>query len=176
MKIAKNGHNAKSLALCTNVQIFFCASCIILLHIVSNLCYHANVAVRYNVENSTTLFAWFQREGCDKTVTTDIGKKLQQLRKGRKLSQQQLADKLDISRATVSNYEVGRRAPHLSELQRFAEFYGVGLDHFGVASKDEVFDLITRAKAVFESDAVSSETKDELHLALMQFYLSIKQK
>lgn len=109
-------------------------------------------------------------------MTTEIGKKLQQLRKGRKLSQQELADKLGISRATVSNYEVGRRAPHLSELQRFAEFYGVGLDHFGVASKDEVFDLITRAKAVFESDAVSSETKDELHLALMQFYLSIKQK
>lgn len=109
-------------------------------------------------------------------MTTDIGKKLQQLRKGRKLSQQELADKMGISRATVSNYEVGRRAPHLSELQRFAEFYGVGLDHFGVASKDEVFDLLTRAKAVFESDAVSKETKDELHLALMQFYLSMKQK
>ena len=109
-------------------------------------------------------------------MKTDIGKKLQQLRKGRKLSQQELADKMGISRATVSNYEVGRRAPHLSELQRFAEFYGVGLDHFGVSSKDEVFDLLTRAKAVFDSDAVSTETKDELHLALMKFYLSIKQK
>ena len=147
-----------------------------MLHIVSNLCYIVDVAVRYTRENSTTHFAGFQWEGCDKIVTTEIGKKLQQLRKGRKLSQQELADKMGISRATVSNYEVGRRAPHLSELQRFAEFYGVGLDHFGVASKDEVFDLITRAKAVFESDAVSNETKDELHIALMQFYLSIKQK
>ena len=109
-------------------------------------------------------------------MTNDIGKKLQQLRKGRGLTQQQLADKMGVTRATISNYEVGRRAPHLSELKRFAEFYGVGLDYFGVAQTDEIFDLLTRAKAVFDSDDVSKETKDELHIALMQFYLSIKQK
>jgi transcriptional regulator with XRE-family HTH domain len=109
-------------------------------------------------------------------VTNDIGIKLQTLRKGRKLSQQELADKMGVSRATISNYEVGRRAPHLSELKRFAEFYGVGLDYFGVASTDEVFDLLSRAKAVFESNSVSKEKKDELHIALMQLYLSMKQK
>lgn len=106
----------------------------------------------------------------------NVGKKLQQLRKGRKLTQQELADKMGVTRATISNYEVGRRAPHLSELKRFAEFYGVGLDYFGVTSTDEVFDLLTRAKAVFDSDSVSKEQKDEIYLALMQLYLSMKQK
>ena len=109
-------------------------------------------------------------------MTNEMGKKLQQLRKGRKLTQQQLADKMGVTRATISNYEVGRRTPHLSELERFAEFFGVGLDHFGVASTDEIFDLLTRARAVFESGNVSKEKKDDLHLALMQLYLSIKQK
>ena len=109
-------------------------------------------------------------------MTNDMGKKLQQLRKGRKLTQQELADKMGVTRATVSNYEVGRRAPHLSELKRFAEFYGVGLDYFGVAATDEMFDLLSRAKAVFESNSVSKEKKDELHLALMQIYLTMKQK
>ena len=99
---------------------------------------------------------------------------MQQLRKGRKLTQQELADKMGVSRATISNYEVGRRAPHLSELKRFAEFYGIGLDYFGLATTDELFDLLTRAKSVFESTSVSKETKDELHLQLMQLYLSIK--
>ena len=109
-------------------------------------------------------------------MTTDIGIKLQTLRKGRKLSQQELADKMGVSRATISNYKVGRRSPHLSELKRFAEFYGVGLDYFGVTSTDEVFDLLSRAKAVFESDKVAKEKKDELYLSLMQLYLSMKQK
>lgn len=104
-----------------------------------------------------------------------VGKKLQELRKARQLTQQQLAERMGVTRATVSNYEVGRRTPHLSELKRFAEFYGVGLDYFGVASTDEIFDLISRAKAVFESDDVLKETKDDLHRTLMQFYLSVKQ-
>lgn len=106
----------------------------------------------------------------------NVGIKLQQLRKGRKLTQQELADKMGVTRATISNYEVGRRTPHLSELKRFAEFYGVGLDYFGVAATDEIFDLLTRAKAVFESSSVSKETKDDLHITLMQLYLSMKQK
>ena len=109
-------------------------------------------------------------------MTNMVGKRLQELRKARRLTQQQLADRMGVTRATVSNYEVGRRAPHLSELKRFAEFYGVGLDYFGVATTDEIFDLLSRAKAVFESDDVSKETKDDLHRALMQFYLSVKQK
>ena len=109
-------------------------------------------------------------------MTNDVGNKLQTLRKGRKLSQQELADKMGVSRATISNYEVGRRAPHLSELKRFAEFYGVGLDFFGVASTDEVFELLSRAKDVFESDTIPKEKKEELYLSLMQLYLSMKQK
>lgn len=150
----------------------FCVFCIVLLHIVSNLCYIDNVAGRY--KNSTTRYTSFQARECEQSVTNDVAKKLQQLRKGRQLTQQQLADRMGVTRATISNYEVGRRTPHLSELKRFAEFYGVGLDYFGLASTDEMFDLLQRAKSVFESDNVSKETKDELHLQLMQLYLSIK--
>lgn len=103
----------------------------------------------------------------------DIGGKLKTLRKGRKLTQQELADKLGVTRATVSNYEVGRRTPHLSELQRFAEFYGVDLSYFGVATKDEVFDLLSRAKAVFKDDRIDRSKKDELYRELMKLYLNI---
>lgn len=104
----------------------------------------------------------------------NLGKKLMTLRKGRGLTQHQLAEKMDISRATISNYEVGRRSPHLSELRRFADFYGVGLDYFGVVTSDEVFELVSRAKSVFNNDNISSEKKDELYRELMKIYLEIK--
>lgn len=103
-----------------------------------------------------------------------IGHKLKTLRKGRKLTQEQAAEKLGITRATVSNYEVGRRSPHLSELKRIADFYGVGLDYFGIVPTDEVFDLLSRAKEVFNSDAVPKEKKDEIYKELMRIYLSLQ--
>lgn len=102
-----------------------------------------------------------------------IGAKLKILRKGRKLTQEQLAERLGVNRATISNYEIGRRLPNLNDLKRFAEFYGVGLDYFGVVSKDEMFDLLSRARDVFESDAVSDEQKKGIFEEIMRLYLKM---
>lgn len=103
----------------------------------------------------------------------EIGAKIKTLRKGRKLTQEELAEKLGITRATVSNYEVGRRSPHITELKRIADFFGVGVDYFGVVPTDEVFDLLSRAREVFNNPAVTKEKKDELYKELMKLYLSI---
>lgn len=107
-------------------------------------------------------------------VNLSIGHKLKTLRKGRKLTQEQAAEKLGITRATVSNYEVGRRSPHLSELKRIADFYGVGLDYFGIVPTDEVFDLLSRAREIFKNESIPKDKKDELYKELMRLYLSIK--
>lgn len=106
-------------------------------------------------------------------MTLPINVKLKVLRKGRKMSQQALADKMGISRAAISNYEIGRRTPHLNELKKFAEFFGVGLDFFGMAAQDEVFELLSRAKDIFENENISSEAKEELYKEIMRLYLSI---
>lgn len=106
----------------------------------------------------------------------DIGRKLRTLRKGRKLTQKDVADRLGLVRATISNYEVGRRTPHLSDLKRFAELYGVNLDYFGVSTNDEVFELISRAREVFESDNISTQIKEDLYKEFMRLYLNINKE
>lgn len=103
----------------------------------------------------------------------DIGRKLRTLRKGKKLTQSDVASQLGMVRATISNYEVGRRTPHLSDLRRFAELYGVDLGYFGVSSSDEVFELISRAREVFNNDDIPTETKEELYKEFMRLYLNL---
>lgn len=106
-------------------------------------------------------------------MNNSIGAKLKTLRKGRKLTQEQAAEKLGITRATVSNYEVGRRSPHISELKRIADFYGVGLDYFGIVPADEIFDLLSRAREVFKNENVPKEKKEDLFKELMKLYTSL---
>lgn len=103
-----------------------------------------------------------------------IGLKIKNLRKSRKITQQEFADKIGVSRSTLSCYEIGQRTPHLKTLQQIADMFGVGLDYFGVAVKDEAFDLLARAKEVFESESVSTETKEQLYKEFMKLYLQIK--
>ena len=106
-------------------------------------------------------------------MSSAIGSKMKTLRKGRGLTQLELSEKLNLSRATISNYEVGRRSPHLSELQRFAEFYGVGLDYFGVEAEDESFELLSRAKSVFTNKELSKEERERLYKEIMKIYLGV---
>ena len=144
-----------------------------MLHNVIILCYYDYVAFCYLIVIYANDFMKLCRKGV-KILTNQIGQKLKTLRKGRKLTQQELADKLNITRATVSNYEVGRRSPHLSELKRIAEFFNVDLSFFGVASKDEIFDLLSRAKEVFENEEISKEKKQKVFDELMKLYINLK--
>lgn len=107
-------------------------------------------------------------------MKNEIAVKIKVLRNGRKITQQELADKIGLNRCTIGNYETGRRLPHLSELTLIANYFGVGLDYFGVATKDEVFEVLSRAKEVFESESVSKDTKEELYRELMKLYLAIE--
>ena len=90
------------------------------------------------------------------------------------MTQQELADALEIKRATVSNYEIGRRSPHLSELRRIAEYFGVGLDYFGMVQTDDVLDLLARAKNVFDNENIPVDKKEEVYKELMRLYLNVK--
>lgn len=51
----------------------------------------------------------------------DIGKNIKSLREEKKLSQDQLAEKLFVTRQTVSNYETGRSRPDVEMLTKIAD-------------------------------------------------------
>ena len=103
-------------------------------------------------------------------TTISVGNKIKILRKGRKLTQQELADRLQINRSSISNYEINRRIPPLKELQKIAEFFEVGLDYFGVVTKNDAFDLISRAKDIFSDPSIAKEVKEELFFEFMNIY------
>lgn len=105
-----------------------------------------------------------------------IGKKMVILRKAKNLTQQEFSDAVGIKRSTISNYEIDRRTPSLHDLEKIAKFYGVGLDFFGVASKDEIMDILARAKRVFANEAIPAEQKEDLYKEMMRLYLTIADK
>lgn len=107
-------------------------------------------------------------------MAESIGQKLKTLRRGRKLTQLELSERMNLSRATISNYEVGRRSPHLSELRRFAEFYGVSLDYFGVDTTDENFELLSRARSVLCNSEIPRSEREKIYKEIMKMYLEME--
>ena len=69
----------------------------------------------------------------------EFHEKLQQLRKQKELTQEQLAECLFVSRAAVSKWESGRGYPNIDSLKALAKFYGVTIDE--LLSCEEILTL-----------------------------------
>ena len=105
----------------------------------------------------------------------EIGKKIRVLRKTRGLTQEQLAEKINVKRATISNYEIGRRSPrNIQELESIAAALGVNLEYFGFGGS-EVYDLVGRAKMLFENEDISAADKAAAYKEIMKLYLQIEE-
>ena len=69
----------------------------------------------------------------------EFNEKLQELRKQRGLTQEELAAKLYVSRTAISKWESGRGYPSIESLQAIAKFFSVTIDE--LLSTDEVLTI-----------------------------------
>lgn len=61
-------------------------------------------------------------------MTIELANKLAELRKQKGLSQEELADKLNVSRQTISKWERGEASPDTDNLVELAKLYEISLD------------------------------------------------
>lgn len=66
----------------------------------------------------------------------EFNKKIQELRKQKGLTQEELADALYVSRTAISKWESGRGYPNIDSLKAIAKFFGITIDE--LLSGDEL--------------------------------------
>ncbi len=59
----------------------------------------------------------------------DLGKRLKDLRKSKGLTQQQVADRVWVTKAMISSYELSARSPSYEVLIKLAKLFGVTTDY-----------------------------------------------
>ena len=59
----------------------------------------------------------------------EIGKTIQDLRKRKGLSQEELAEKIDVSRQAVSKWENGSSVPDVEKIIALSDFFQVSTDY-----------------------------------------------
>ena len=79
-------------------------------------------------------------------MTIEIADRLIQLRKKHGLSQEELADKLGLSRQAVSKWERAEASPDTDNLICLAKLYGVSIDE--LLSTDDDVETIVKEQVV----------------------------
>ena len=106
-----------------------------------------------------------------------LHEKLKALRLRNHLTQQDIADKLGVTRSTVSNFEIGRRKPEIDVIEKLAAIYGVDLNYFStnLITANDLIELVERAESIFNNPAITEEKKDKVYTELMKIYLAMKE-
>lgn len=74
----------------------------------------------------------------------ELGQKIQELRKNRGLTQEELAAALFVSRTAISKWESGRGYPNIDSLKAIAAFFSVTVD--ALLSSDEMLEFAKSAQ------------------------------
>ena len=88
----------------------------------------------------------------------DFGKKIQMLRKTHGLSQETLANILNINRNNLSRIETGKSEPNLSIIRDVARYFNVdvasliGISNDEISSKDKIKIILENCNFLFEND------------------------
>lgn len=101
-------------------------------------------------------------------------KNMKTLRKKYNLTQQELADRLNISRQAYSNYETNKREPEMSIVIRFAELFHVSLDMLFLQTISPYDDDIIRERKGPYITATEADTKDTLYLTSREVDVILK--
>lgn len=96
-----------------------------------------------------------------------IGNRISELRSEKRLTQEELAHKLEITRAALSHYENNRREPDHDTTQKFADFFGVTVDYLLGRSNDPTLTLQPETREFVDSLELSDQE------ILSRFHLTI---
>ena len=88
----------------------------------------------------------------------DFGKKIQMLRKTHGLSQETLANILNINRNNLSRIETGKSEPNLSIIRDIVKYFKldadslIGINNEDISSKDKIKIILVNCNYLFDND------------------------
>ena len=88
-----------------------------------------------------------------------LAPQIKKLRTGQNLSQDDLAEKLYVSRQSISKYENGEATPDIDKLVQLAEIFGVSLDYLVLGKEPEKEIVVEKHLKMNAWEFLSEESK-----------------
>lgn len=98
-----------------------------------------------------------------------IKMRLNDLRLRAKLTQDQVASAIGVTRATVGNWETGRYTPDLNTVIALSKYFGVSVDYL-IGNSNEVLDQLSQS----EQKLIMTIRKNKINIKEMQEFADYK--
>ena len=111
--------------------------------------------------------------------------RLRELREEKGITQIEFAKIFNLSASTIGMYEQGRRAPDITTLSRFAEYFGVSLDYIAGNSLQpnsnkkipkDLKRILEEEEITLNGRAMSAEDKEKIYKVIEAMYWDAKEQ
>ncbi len=104
---------------------------------------------------------------------TNLGERLFKLRKDKKLSQEEVADKLNVTRQTVSKWETDQSLPDFDKVVPLCELYGITPDELFIELKEKETTKNSEFVIDLEEEKLKSSKKAKgIAISVVLYFLS----
>ena len=97
-----------------------------------------------------------------------LGNKLVNLRKEKKLSQDALADKLGVTRQTISNWELNITKPDIIQIKNLSEIFNMSIDELLDNNTKDIIE-----KKISNTEKITNKTNKYIKITLITLYFII---
>ncbi len=97
-----------------------------------------------------------------------LGNKLVKLRKENKLSQDSLADKLGVTRQTISNWELNITKPDIVQIKNISEIFNISIDELLDNNTKDIIE-----KKISNTEKLTNKTNKYIKITLITLYFII---
>ena len=105
-----------------------------------------------------------------------IGDKILELRKNAKMSQEKLAEKLNVTRQTISNWELGQTLPDIEQTKEISKIFNITLDELVDNDAQEDVNKIEKKLKIILSAIICFIIFSIIIMIIISFYLFTKSK
>ena len=101
----------------------------------------------------------------------DLGNKIANLRKKNNLSQEELADKIGVTRQTISKWELNNTTPDIMQAKKISEVFSISLDELTDNNMDNI--LINKVSNTEKLAALTIKILKFIGVSLLIFFILI---
>lgn len=106
-----------------------------------------------------------------------LGKRIANLRTEKKLTQEELAKIIGISRGSLSMYEIDKREPDMATLKKIADFFDISVDYLlGLTDIRNPHDNKETTIAAHRTTSLDEDLPEEARKAIEEFRQYIREK
>jgi transcriptional regulator with XRE-family HTH domain len=115
----------------------------------------------------------YVKVNCERGENMSLGQKLMELRKEKHLSQEEVADKLNVTRQSVSKWETDQSTPDFDKILPICELFGITTEELITGKKEIINNVEGVNNIIYDTDDNKQKRTGGLAIGILLYFVAV---